>query len=214
MKMDMSGAAAVLEAVSAIAKLELPINLLAVIPSTENMPSGTAVKPGDIITQLNGKTVEVNNTDAEGRLILADALSFAAESRPARILDLATLTGACIVALGPKAAGLFSNDEPFCQDVLAACAHTGERAWRMPLDDDYKEQLKSNVADLKNVGGKWGGAITAAKFLEHFVNSTPWAHLDIAGPSWSESETATRDAGATGCFVRTLVTYLERAVTH
>jgi leucyl aminopeptidase len=214
MKCDMTGAAVVIAAMQATARLELPINITGYLALTENMTGGKAMKLGDVLTIRNGKTVEVLNTDAEGRLILADALSFAAESRPGRILDLATLTGACIVALGPKAAGLFSNDEPFCKDVLAACARTGERAWRMPLDDDYKEQLKSNVADLKNVGGKWGGAITAAKFLEQFVDSRPWVHLDIAGPSWSDSEAATRDAGATGCFVRTLVTYLEHAVLH
>jgi leucyl aminopeptidase len=158
----------------------------------------------------NGKTVEVMNTDAEGRLILADALSFVTEQRPRRVLDLATLTGACMVALGAKVAGLFSNDDAFCADLEAACAWTGERVWRMPLDADYKDQLKSGVADLKNIGGKWGGAITAAKFLEQFVDSTPWIHLDIAGPSWCDTENSTRDAGATGCFVRTLVALLER----
>jgi leucyl aminopeptidase len=157
----------------------------------------------------NGKTVEIMNTDAEGRLILADALSYAVEHQPHRVLDLATLTGACIVALGPKVAGLFGNNESFCRDLVAAGQQAGERVWRLPLDEDYKEQLKSNVADLKNVGGKWGGAVTAAKFLEQFVGSAPWVHLDIAGPSWSESDNATRDAGGTGCFVRTLVVYLE-----
>jgi leucyl aminopeptidase len=160
----------------------------------------------------NGKTVEVMNTDAEGRLILADALSFAVEQQPYRILDLATLTGACMVALGTKVAGMFGNDAAYCQDVIAASRLTGERVWRLPLDDDYKEQLKSNVADLKNVGGKWGGAVTAAKFLEHFVGQIPWVHLDIAGPSWSDSENATRDVGGTGCFVRTLITYLEQSL--
>jgi leucyl aminopeptidase len=160
----------------------------------------------------NGKTVEIMNTDAEGRLILGDALAYAVEHRPHRVLDLATLTGACIVALGSKVAGLFGNDEAFCQDVVAACRETGERVWRLPLDDDYKEQLKSHVADLKNVGGKWGGAVTAAKFLEQFVGTTPWVHLDIAGPSWCDADNASRDAGATGCFVRTLVAYLERTV--
>ena len=140
------------------------------------------MKLGDVLTMRNGKTVEVLNTDAEGRLILADALSFAAESRPARILDLATLTGACIVALGPKAAGLFSNDEPLLPGRACRLRRTGERAWRMPLDDDYKEQLKSNVADLKNVGGKWGGAITAAKFLEQFVNSSALGSPRHRGP--------------------------------
>jgi leucyl aminopeptidase len=210
MKCDMTGAAVVIAAMQASARLELPVNLIGYLPITENMTGGKAMKLGDVLTMRNGKTVEVLNTDAEGRLILADALSFAAESRPARIIDLATLTGACLVALGPRVAGLFSNDESFCQSVLSACKETGERAWRLPLDDDFKEQLKSNVADLKNVGGKWGGAITAAKFLEQFVDSIPWVHLDIAGPSWSEAESATRDAGGTGCFVRTLVAFLEQ----
>jgi len=167
------------------------------------------MKLGDVLTIRNGKTVEVLNTDAEGRLILADVLSLAVEEKPWRIIDLATLTGACMVALGVKVAGLFSNDEAFSQDVLAACRTTGERAWRLPLDDDYKEQLKSNVADMKNIGGKYAGAITAAKFLETFVAEIPWVHLDIAGPSWAESDAATRDAGGTGCFVRTLVALVE-----
>jgi leucyl aminopeptidase len=125
------------------------------------------------------------------------------------LLDLATLTGACMVALGPKVAGLFSNDENFAADVLKACRRSGERAWRLPLDEDYKESLKSNVADVKNVGGKWGGAITAAKFLQEFVGDTPWVHLDIAGPSWSDNDSSTRDAGGTGCFVRTLIELVE-----
>jgi leucyl aminopeptidase len=167
------------------------------------------MKLGDVLTMRNGKTVEVMNTDAEGRLILADALSFAAESQPARIVDLATLTGACMVALGTKMAGLFTNDDESSQAILDACRQTGERAWRLPLDDDFQELLKSNVADLKNVGGKWAGAISAAKFLEQFVAGKPWVHLDIAGPSWSDSENAIRDVGATGCFVRTLVRFLE-----
>ena len=187
----------------------LPLNVTGYLALTENMTGGRAMKLGDVLTMRNGKTVEVMNTDAEGRLILADALSYAVEQKPDRVLDLATLTGACMVALGPKVAGLFSNDDAFRGDSLAACRAAGERVWGLPLDDDYKEQLKSHVADLKNVGGKWGGAITAAKFLEQFVGSTPWVHLDIAGPSWSDSESATRDAGGTGCFVRTLVAYLE-----
>jgi len=209
MKSDMTGAAVVVATMQAIARLGTPINVTGYLALTENMTGGKAMKLGDVLTMRNGKTVEVLNTDAEGRLILADALSFAAENRPARILDLATLTGACMVALGPKVAGLFSNDEDFSRSLLAACRLTGERAWRLPLDDDYKELLKSNVADLKNVGGKWGGAITAAKFLEQFVDGKSWIHLDIAGPSWSESDNATRDVGGTGCFVRTLVTLLE-----
>jgi len=209
MKSDMTGAAVVVATMQAVARLGMPVNLTGYLALTENMTGGKAMKLGDVLTMRNGKTVEVLNTDAEGRLILADALSFAAENRPARILDLATLTGACMVALGPKVAGLFSNDEDFSRSLLSACRSTGERAWRLPLDDDYKELLKSNVADLKNVGGKWGGAITAAKFLEQFVDGKSWIHLDIAGPSWSESDNASRDVGGTGCFVRTLVTLLE-----
>ncbi len=208
MKADMTGAAVVLAALQAVARLDLPVNVDAYLPITENMTGGRALKLGDVLTIRGGKTVEVLNTDAEGRLILADALALAAERAPARILDLATLTGACIVALGPKVAGLFANDDPFAEAVLSACRRTGERAWRLPLDDDYKEALKSHVADLKNVGGKWGGAITAAKFLEQFTAGIPWVHLDIAGPSWVDTDSPARDIGATGCFVRTLVEFL------
>jgi len=209
MKSDMTGAAVVVAAMVAAARLKLPVNVKGYLAITENMTGGRAMKLGDVLTMRNGKTVEVLNTDAEGRLILADALSHAAEAAPARILDLATLTGACIVALGTKIAGLFSNDEAFARELREASERTGERVWPMPMDDDFKEQLKSNVADLKNVGSRWGGAVTAAKFLEEFVASVPWAHLDIAGPSWTDSDSASRDAGGTGCFVRTLVAYLE-----
>ncbi|APW59429.1 leucyl aminopeptidase [Paludisphaera borealis] len=209
MKSDMTGAAVVAATMQAIARLGLAVNVVGYLAITENMTGGRAMKLGDVLTMRNGKTVEVLNTDAEGRLILADALSYAAESRPARILDLATLTGACMVGLGPKIAGLFSNDEVFTHELLESCGRTGERAWEMPFDDDFKDQLKSNVADLKNVGGKWGGAITAAKFLEEFTASIPWIHLDIAGPSWNDGDSSTRDVGGTGCFVRTLTTHLE-----
>lgn len=209
MKSDMTGAAVVLATMRAAALLELPVNLAGYMTLTENMTGGRAMKLGDVLTMRNGKTVEVLNTDAEGRLILADALSYAAEAKPGRILDLATLTGACMVALGTKVAGLFSNDERFSEAVVDASRRTGERVWRLPLDDDYRDLLKSNVADLKNVGGKWGGAITAAKFLEQFVAETPWVHLDIAGPSWADSENTTHDAGSTGCFVRTLIELIE-----
>ncbi len=185
MKMDMSGAAAVLEAVSAIAKLEVPINILAVIPSTENMPSGTAVKPGDIITQLNGKTVEVNNTDAEGRLILADALSYAVELGADRIVDLATLTGAVIIALGSTYAGLISNDDALAADVEGAASRTGELAWRLPLHPEYKDLTKGTAADLTNASSKRkASTIYAGSFLEEFVDEKPWVHLDIAGTAW------------------------------
>jgi leucyl aminopeptidase len=185
MKMDMSGAAAVLEAVSAIAKLEIPINVLAIIPSTENMPSGTAVKPGDIITQLNGKTVEVNNTDAEGRLILADALAYSVELGADRIVDLATLTGAVIIALGSTYAGLISNDDAFAAEVEGAGGRTGELAWRLPLHPEYKELTKGTAADLTNASSKRkASTIYAGSFLEEFVDDKPWVHLDIAGTAW------------------------------
>ncbi len=209
MKSDMTGAAVVAAAMQAIARLALPVNVVGYLALTENMTGGKAMKMGDVLTMRNGKTVEIMNTDAEGRLILADALAYAVERQPHRVLDLATLTGACIVALGLKVAGLFSNNDSFCKELVAACRKTGERVWRLPLYDDFKEQLKSSVADLKNVGGKWGGAATAAKFLEQFVGSTPWIHLDIAGPSWCDTENSTRDAGGTGCFVRTLVAHVE-----
>jgi len=185
MKMDMSGAAAVLEATAAIAELELPLNLIALVPTTENMPSGTAIKPGDIITQYNGKTVEVNNTDAEGRLILADALAYAVELGAERLVDIATLTGAVEVALGSTYAGLISNDDGLAATVTSASEATGELSWRLPLHPEYKELMKGTVADLSNLGKKRkAGTITAASFLEEFVGETPWAHLDIAGSAW------------------------------
>jgi leucyl aminopeptidase len=205
MKMDMSGAAAVLEAVSAIAKLEIPIDILAVIPSTENMPSGTAVKPGDIITQLNGKTVEVNNTDAEGRLILADALAYSVELGADRIVDLATLTGAVLVALGSTYAALISNNDAFAAEVQAATERTGELAWRLPLHPEYKELTKGTAADLTNAAAKRkAGTIYAASFLEEFVDGKPWVHLDIAGTAWDVGREYV-GKGPTGYGVRLLV---------
>ncbi|HEX5983553.1 MAG TPA: leucyl aminopeptidase [Solirubrobacterales bacterium] len=185
MKMDMSGAAAVLEAVEAIAELELPIDLIAVVPSTENMPSGTAIKPGDVITQYNGKTVEVNNTDAEGRLILADALAYAIEQGAERVIDLATLTGAVTIALGSTYAALVSNDDALAEEVGRAGAASGELTWRLPLHPEYKALMKGKVADLSNLASKRkAGTISAASFLEEFVGQTPWAHIDIAGTAW------------------------------
>lgn len=212
MKADMTGSAVVLACLQAVARLELPVNVTGYVALTENMTGGGAMKLGDVLTTRNGTTVEVLNTDAEGRLILADALSYAAEQKPDRILDLATLTGACMVALGTKVAGLFSTEDAFAEQVLEASRLTGERAWRMPLFPDFADQLKSHVADLKNIGGKWGGSITAAKFLERFVDGIPWVHLDVAGPSWSEAETGTQDVGGTGCFVRTLIVLIENQV--
>jgi leucyl aminopeptidase len=205
MKMDMSGGAAVIEAVAAIAELGLPLNVVAVIPATENMPSGTATRPGDIITQLNGKTVEVNNTDAEGRLILADALTYCARELGAeRIVDVATLTGAVVVALGSTYAALISNDDEWAAAVEAAAERTGELAWRLPLHPEYKELTKGTVADLTNASAKRkAGTIYAGSFLEEFVEGRPWAHLDIAGTAWDVG----RDyvgSGATGFGVRLL----------
>jgi leucyl aminopeptidase len=205
MKMDMSGAAAVIEAVSAIAKLEIPIDILAVIPSTENLPSGTAIKPGDIITQLNGKTVEVNNTDAEGRLILADALAYAVELGADRIVDLATLTGAILVALGSTYAGLISNNDAFAAQVEAAAQRTGELAWRLPLHPEYKELTSGTSADLTNASAKRkASAIYAGSFLEEFVDGKPWVHLDIAGTAWDVGREYV-GKGPTGYGVRLLV---------
>jgi leucyl aminopeptidase len=205
MKMDMSGAAAVLEAVGAIAELKLPLNLIAVIPSTENMPSGTAIKPGDIITQYNGKTVEVNNTDAEGRLILADALAYAVELGAERIVDLATLTGAVLIALGSTYAAVISNDDDLAGEVEEAGKTTGELVWRLPLHPEYKELTKGTVADLTNAAAKRkAGTIYAGSFLEEFVGETPWAHVDIAGTAWDVGRPYTGN-DASGFGVRLLV---------
>jgi len=205
MKMDMSGAAAVLEAVAAIAELELPVKLVAVIPATENMPSGTAVKPGDIITQLNGKTVEVNNTDAEGRLILADALTYCVQQGADRVVDLATLTGAVIVALGSTYAGLISNDDAWAERVEAAAERAGELAWRLPLHPEYKELTKGTAADLTNASAKRkASTIYAGSFLEEFVEERPWVHLDIAGTAWDVGREYV-GKGPTGYGVRLLV---------
>jgi leucyl aminopeptidase len=205
MKMDMSGAAAVLEAVGAIAELDLPVELIAVIPATENMPSGSAIKPGDVITQYNGKTVEVNNTDAEGRLILADALAYAVELGADRIVDVATLTGAVLIALGSTYAGLISNDDELAGAVEQAGRTTGELVWRLPLHPEYKELTKGTVADLVNAAAKRkAGTIYAASFLEEFVGETPWAHIDIAGTAWDVGRPYTGN-DASGIGVRLLV---------
>jgi leucyl aminopeptidase len=205
MKMDMSGAAAVIEAVGAIAELGLPLGLIAVVPATENMPSGTAIKPGDIITQYNGKTVEVNNTDAEGRLILADALAYAVELGAERIVDLATLTGAVLMALGSTYAAVISNDDYLAAEVEQAGKTTGELVWRLPLHAEYKELTKGTVADLVNAAAKRkAGTIYAGSFLEEFVGDTPWAHVDIAGTAWDVGRPYTGN-DASGFGVRLLV---------
>jgi leucyl aminopeptidase len=205
MKMDMSGAAAVLEATAAIAELRLPLDLVTVVPSTENMPSGTAVKPGDVITQYNGKTVEVNNTDAEGRLILADALAYAVELGAERLVDLATLTGAVVIALGSTYAAVIANDDELADEVIHAGAVSGELTWRLPLHPEFKELMKGTVADLSNLASKRkAGTITAASFLEEFVGETPWAHVDIAGTAWDVGRPYTGN-DASGFGVRLLV---------
>ncbi|MCD6391409.1 MAG: leucyl aminopeptidase [Dehalococcoidia bacterium] len=205
MKGDMAGAAAVMTALVAIARLKPQINVTAIIPATENLPSGTALKPGDILKAMNGKTIEVINTDAEGRLILADALSYAQKLGLSPLLDLATLTGACCVALGTLYSGIFSNNQNLADKVLKAAERIGERMWQMPMPEEYKEQLKSEIADVKNIGHKYGGAITAALFLSEFVDNTPWVHIDIAGTANSEKESGYIVKGATGIGVRTLV---------
>ena len=208
MKGDMAGGASVLAAIRAIAQLKPKLNVIAIVPATENMPSGTAQKPGDIIKAMNGKTIEVINTDAEGRLILADALSYAVKLGAKNIIDVATLTGACQVALGNITTGLFSNDKALQDKVYAAGKEAGEPAWPMPMDAGYSELIKSDVADMKNTGGRFAGAITAAKFLEEFVDKTPWAHLDIAGTSDTDKDKGYQCKGATGVPVRTLVNYV------
>jgi leucyl aminopeptidase len=205
MKFDMSGAAAVLEATAAIAELGLPIDLITVVPSTENMPSGSAVKPGDVITQYNGTTVEVNNTDAEGRLILADALSYAIELGAERLVDLATLTGAMVIALGSTYAGVHSNDDQLADELFAAGQESGELTWRMPLHPEYADLMKGTVADLSNLSKKReAGSLTAASFLREFVDDTPWAHVDIAGTAWDVNRAYTGKGGS-GYGVRLLV---------
>jgi len=205
MKGDMAGGAAVMAAMSAIAQLKPKTNVMAVIPATENLPSDNALKPGDILTAMNGKTIEIISTDAEGRLILADALGYAKKLDTKHMVDVATLTGACRVALGDVCSGVFGNNQGLVDRVIAAGTEAGELIWQMPMYEKYKEQNKSDVADIKNVGGKYGGAITAAQFLAEFVGDTPWVHLDIAGTSLSEKEQAYLVKGATGVPVRTLV---------
>jgi len=205
MKDDMAGAAAVMTALGAIAQLKPKINVTAIIPATENLPSGTALKPGDVLKAMNGKTIEVISTDAEGRLILADALSYARKLGLSPLIDLATLTGACRVALGTLYSGLFDNNQDLVDKVLRVAERTGERMWQMPMPEEYKEQNKSEIANVKNTGNRYGGAITAALFLAEFVDDTPWVHIDIAGTASSNKESGYIVKGATGVGVRTLV---------
>jgi leucyl aminopeptidase len=209
MKGDMAGAASVLATVIAAARLKLAVNVTALAPATENLPSGSALKPGDIITAMNGKTMEILNTDAEGRLILADALSYAVKMGARKIVDVATLTGACQVALGNLTTGAFSNNQAFVNSVLSASKAVEEYTWEMPMFPEYGEVMKSKIADVKNTGDRYAGAITAAKFLENFVGRKPWVHLDIAGTSDTDKDKGRLVKGATGVPVRTLVKLLQ-----
>jgi len=204
MKGDMAGGATVIATMCALAQLKPKINVTGVIPATENLPSGTALKPGDILRAMNGKSIEIVSTDAEGRLILADALGYARKLGLSPVIDVATLTGACRVALGEFCSGAFGNNQELIAKVIKAGEEAGECIWQMPMYEEYKELNKSDVADIKNVGGRWAGAITAAQFLAEFIEETPWVHLDIAGTSQSEKDKAFLVKGATGVGVRTL----------
>jgi len=211
MKLDKAGASAVLGVMSALDRLKPAIEVHGIMGMTENMPSGSAIRPGDILRTMSGKTIEVLNTDAEGRLVLADALAYAQAQKVDRIIDLATLTGACMVALGPVVTGVFGNNQEMVEQFLTASSRAGEKMWQLPLYEEYSEQLRSDVADIKNTPtSRYGGAITAGLFLKSFVNGkTPWIHLDLAGPAYLESEQGYMRKGATGATVRTLLTYIE-----
>ncbi|WP_293005128.1 leucyl aminopeptidase [Nitrosomonas sp.] len=204
MKFDMSGAGSVLGTMLAVAELRLPINLVAIIPATENMPSGNATKPGDVVTSMSGQTIEILNTDAEGRLILCDALTYAERYNPKIVIDIATLTGACVIALGNLTTGLMSNDDKLAQELLEAGEQAADRAWQLPLWDEYQDLLKSNFADIANIGGRTAGTITAACFLSRFTKKYRWAHLDIAGTAWKSG----KDKGASGRPVPLLTQFL------
>ncbi len=209
MKTDMAGAAAVLGTMEAAAALQLPVNLVGVIPTAENMPDGKAYKPGDVLASMSGLTIEITNTDAEGRLVLCDALHFArTEFKPAAMIDLATLTGACVVALGHEASGLMGSDQRLVESLKKAGERCNERLWELPLWDEYGEVMKSDIADLKNAGSRDGGSITAGWFLKQFAGTTRWAHLDIAGTAWSDKSRPCSPKGATGVGVRLLIEYL------
>jgi leucyl aminopeptidase len=210
MKTDMSGAAAVLGTMSALADLGVKVAVTGYLATAENMPSGRATRPGDVLTMKNGKTVEVLNTDAEGRLVMADALAVGAAAKPDAIVDVATLTGACMIALGTRYAGLMGNDEALAAELLEAAGEAGEPAWRLPLPPEYHREIESDIADLKNVGDRYGGALIAGLFLQEFVDGRPWVHLDIAGPARSDSEDGYLGKGSTGAAVRTLLSWLER----
>jgi leucyl aminopeptidase len=212
MKTDMSGGAAVMGAIMAAADLQIPLNITGLVPATENMPGGSALKPGDILKSYSGKTIEVLNTDAEGRLILADALAYASEYKPEAVIDLATLTGACIIALGDDVIGMLGTDDKLKKEIDKAAQNTGELVWELPLWESYHELIKSDIADYKNSGGRAAGTITAAAFLSKFAGDYPWVHLDIAGPAWTSKDKAYVPKGASGVGVRLLVEFLRNRV--
>jgi leucyl aminopeptidase len=208
MKFDMCGAAGVLGAMEAIARLKLKVNVVGIFGATTNMPSGTAVNPGDVVISHLGKSIEIINTDAEGRLVLADLLSYARRFKPAAVIDAATLTGACVIALGHAATGVLGTDQALVDEVIAAAKKATEPGWQLPLWDDYKELIKSDVADMKNSGGRAGGAITAAMFLKEFAEEYPWVHLDIAGTAYSETDLVAIPRGPTGVPTGTFVEFV------
>jgi leucyl aminopeptidase len=213
MKMDMAGAAAVIGTMQAVAALKLPVNVVGIAPSTENLPSGSAYKPGDVVTTMSGITIEVDNTDAEGRIILSDGLYYAQRYRPKAIIDLATLTGAVVVALGMHATGMFGTSEEVMAQLKDAGEKTYERVWQMPIFEEYEKQIKSDIADVKNVGGRWAGAITAALFLKKFVGDYPWVHLDIAGTAMLEEATDYSPKGGSGVGVRLLTQFFKQVAS-
>ena len=210
MKGDMAGGAAVIGTMGVISELDLGVEVIGVVPMTENMPSGKALKPGDVIQSMSGKSVEILDTDAEGRLILADALTYVMQKGATRIIDVATLTGACVVALGEYTTGLFGNDSSFIKEFMKVSGYSGEKVWQLPLFKKYAEQLKSDLADLSNIGNRYAGAITAASFLESFVDKVPWLHLDIAGTSWNSREGGYNSSkGGTGVMISTFTKYIK-----
>ncbi len=209
MKTDMGGASVVIASIVAAARLKLPIHIVTLVPAAENMPSGKACKPGDVIMSMSGKSIEVLNTDAEGRLLLADALHHAKSYKPDAIIDFATLTGACMVALGLDIIGIMGNNEKVIEQVKASSDNTDEMVWQLPINEEFRKELKSKVADLKNIGSRYGGAITAGAFLSYFVDEIPWVHCDIAGPTWTDKETPISPIGATGAGIRMLIDFLK-----
>ncbi len=210
MKFDMCGAASVFGVMNAIIELDLPLNVIGMVAAAENMPGGKASRPGDVVTSMSGKTIEILNTDAEGRLVLCDALTYAERYKPAAVVDIATLTGACVVALGHHTTGLLSNNEPLTEELLGASKEAMDRVWQLPMGEEYEQQLKSNFADIANIGSPGAGTITAACFLAKFTEAYPWAHLDIAGTAWKSG----KEKGATGRPVPLLVQYLLNKLDH